>query len=361
MSALCEAGTIETMIEPTQGDLLSADAEALVNTVNCVGVMGKGIALQFKLRFPENFRLYEQACRAKKVEPGHMFVFENPAGVHPRFIINFPTKRHWKGKSKIEDIESGLLDLINVVKEKGIKSIAVPPLGCGNGGLQWRIVRPIIEEAFEAVPEVRVLLFEPTGEPSARAVKVNTKRPEMNRARAMFVRLIDDYPSKEDGLTSIVAQKLAYFLQEGGEPMRLKYVAYHYGPYADNLNHFLQRLEGHFFRGCGVRGSSKMDLEVLPEAVADARAYLEAHPDGLDRLARVKRLIDGFESPYGLELLATVHWVTIADPAAADEVSLAISGVQKWSPRKNKLFSERHITKAWEHLRKLGWLKHANA
>jgi len=151
------------MVEITRGNLLTADAEALVNTVNCVGYMGKGIALQFKKAFPENFTAYQKACRAGLVQPGKMFTFETGSMLRPRYIINFPTKRHWRGKSRYEDIEAGLRTLVSDVKRLRIRSIAVPPLGCGLGGLDWKKVRPMIEAAFAEVPDVRVMLFEPGG------------------------------------------------------------------------------------------------------------------------------------------------------------------------------------------------------
>ncbi len=152
------------MVEIVRGDLLAADTEALVNAVNCVGYMGKGIALQFKKAFPENFAEYQKACRAGLVQPGKMFVFGTGSMLSPRYIINFPTKRDWRGKSMYEDIEVGLRALVSEVKRSGIRSIAVPPLGCGLGGLDWKRVRPMIETAFAEVPDVHVLLFEPLGQ-----------------------------------------------------------------------------------------------------------------------------------------------------------------------------------------------------
>src|ERR1700688_2843591 len=147
------------MIVRGDGDLLKTPAEALVNTVNTVGIMGKGIALQFKQAFPDNYVAYEAACKREEVQIGKMFVFHRTS--NPRTIINFPTKKHWKGKSKIEDIKSGLKSLIEVVKKEEIQSIAVPPLGCGNGGLNWRDVKPLIEQAFSELPDVKVQLFHP--------------------------------------------------------------------------------------------------------------------------------------------------------------------------------------------------------
>lgn len=149
------------MLEFKQGNLLEEDAEAIVNTVNCVGVMGKGIALQFKQAFPENFQQYKKACNAKEVQPGRMFTVPTGKLFNPKYIINFPTKRHWRDKSKIEDIQTGLKALVAEVQQLGITSIAIPALGCGNGGLDWVEVKPLIESAFVELPEVRAMIFEP--------------------------------------------------------------------------------------------------------------------------------------------------------------------------------------------------------
>jgi O-acetyl-ADP-ribose deacetylase (regulator of RNase III) len=151
-------------MEFTRGNLLQADAEAIVNAVNCVGVMGRGLAAQFKAAYPENFKAYAASCKRREVVPGRMFSFETGQLTNPRFIVNFPTKRHWRDKSRVEDIEAGLIELIEEVKKRGIKSIAIPPLGCGLGGLDWKDVRPLIERAFAAVPDVRALVFEPNDE-----------------------------------------------------------------------------------------------------------------------------------------------------------------------------------------------------
>ena len=181
------------MIEFTKGNLLEANAEALVNTVNCVGYMGKGIALQFKQAFPANFKAYEAACRAGRVVPGRMLVHDNGRLLNPRYIINFPTKRHWRGKSRMADITSGLKALVEEVRNLGLHSIALPPLGCGLGGLDWREVRPRIQHAFRELPDVRVLLFEPAGTPDAKSMPVRTARPRMTPARALFIKLMEAY------------------------------------------------------------------------------------------------------------------------------------------------------------------------
>lgn len=155
------------MIEYKTGDLLAEDAEALVNTVNCVGFMGRGIALRFKKAFPANFKAYEAACRRGEVRPGRMFVFETKQLANPRYVINFPTKRHWRGKSRLSDIDVGLEALVGEIRSRGIRSIAVPPLGSGLGGLNWTDVRPRIERALGPLPDTRVVVFEPKGAPAA--------------------------------------------------------------------------------------------------------------------------------------------------------------------------------------------------
>jgi len=147
------------MIEYKSGNILQEDAEAIVNTVNCVGIMGKGLALQFKKAYPYNFRSYAIACKNDEVQPGRMFITGTGLSVNPRLIINFPTKHHWRDDSRIEDIKSGLLSLVEVIRRYEIQSIAIPPLGCGLGGLKWEEIRPLIEEAMRPLKEVQTIIF----------------------------------------------------------------------------------------------------------------------------------------------------------------------------------------------------------
>jgi O-acetyl-ADP-ribose deacetylase (regulator of RNase III) len=342
------------MIEIKRGNLLEANAEALVNTVNCVDIMGKGIALQFKQRFPDNFAAYERACRQKEVQIGRMFTVPTGRLINPNYIINFPTKTHWKGKSRIEDIEAGLQSLIEEVKRLAIKSIAVPPLGCGNGGLNWNEVRPLIEAAFSQLPEIRVFLYAPESQPKSEAMPVGTVKKELTRARALLINLIARYKEQGYPLTKLEIQKLAYFLQEAGEPMNLRYEKHNFGPYADNLNHVLQLLEGHYTRGYGDRNSQSA-IHLMPGAEETATAFLDEETEVSERLEKVSRLIEGFETPYGLELLATVHWIAQNDPEAEVSPDLAIRRVHEWSSRKEKLFRPDHIQKAWLRLRDGQW------
>jgi O-acetyl-ADP-ribose deacetylase (regulator of RNase III) len=343
------------MIQYKQGNLLQSEAEALVNTVNCVGVMGKGIALQFKLAFPANYRAYLKACRKGDMKMGQVMSESSGQLTNPLYIINFPTKKHWKSKSNLEDIRSGLVSLIAEVRRLGIASIAVPPLGCGNGGLEWLEVRPLIEAAFDELPDVQVLLFEPQESPDEQTMPVATQQPNMTRGRAAVINLLEHYHAISNELTLVAIQKLVYFLQVTGEPLKLNYGKGQYGPYSETLNHVLQNMEGHFIRGYGDR-SRRPDLVILPQGVEESHHYLESMPEVNKRIERVLQLIEGFESGYGMELLATIHWVAHENFLAATDPEEAIRKVQQWSKRKSQRYKPEHISKAWQRLHDNGWL-----
>lgn len=344
------------MIKLTQGDILKADAEALVNTVNCVGVMGRGIALQFKKAYPENFKAYKAACDDKEVQPGQMFVVDLARICTPHFIINFPTKRHWRGKSRLEDIQAGLKDLIEVVKRENIRSVAIPPLGCGLGGLDWAEVRPLIVQAFEALPNVDALLFEPAGAPEPTQMAVISKVPDMTPGRAALLGLMRRYLAAvmDPSVTLLEVHKLMYFMQESGEGLRLQYEKGPYGPYATNLRHVLNHIEGHFISGYGdAEDRPDVPLELKPHAAEQAEMFLAEQAETGERFNQVAQLIKGFETTFGMELLSTVHWVMTKEEATTPEK--AVEKVHAWSTRK-QMFEPRHIRSAFDRLEQTGWL-----
>lgn len=347
------------MIEYTGGNILHADAEALVNTVNCVGVMGRGIALQFKNAYPKNFKAYEAACQRQEVQPGRMFVYATGELANPRFIINFPTKRHWRGNSRMEDIESGLIDLVEVIRRNNIQSIAIPPLGSGLGGLEWDDVRPRIEKALAALSQVKVLLYEPKGAPTSDKMQHKREAPKMTAGRAALVELMSRYLKGllDPAVSLLEVHKLMYFLQESGEPLRLQFKAAHYGPYAENLRHVLNAIEGHLVSGYADGGDiPEKTLELVPGAEDEASQFLAHHQATRERFDKVADLVSGFESPYGLELLSTVHWVAkVGEARTVDEVT---QRVYAWNDRKRQ-FTSRQIGLAMDVLTRKGWVGHS--
>ncbi|HEX3467709.1 MAG TPA: macro domain-containing protein [Candidatus Elarobacter sp.] len=343
------------MLTFKKGDILGADAEALVNTVNCVGIMGRGVALQFKNAFPENFKAYAKACKAKDVVPGSMFVFETHALANPKYIINFPTKRHWRGKSRLEDIDSGLTALVDEVRSRKIRSVAIPPLGAGLGGLEWSEVRPRIERAFSHFGDVDVMVYEPSaGAPPSFAKPYAV--PKMTPGRAALVILVQRYLSGllDPTVSLLEVHKLMYFMQEAGEPLELRYVKAPHGPYAENLRHVLHAIEGYFISGYADGGDSpNKEVRIVPGAVADAESLVRENQATRQRLTRVGELVAGYESPFGLELLATVHWVMTRERArTAAEIADA---VYAWGENKRH-FSSRQILMASEKLRSNAWI-----
>lgn len=341
------------MIEFKTGDILRADAEALVNTVNCVGIMGRGIALQFKNDFPENFKAYEAACEREEVQPGKMFVFETRTLTNPKFIINFPTKRHWRGKSRMEDIDSGLKALVEEIRTRGIRSIAIPPLGSGLGGLNWADVRPRIVEALRGLNDLQVIVFEPNSAPVATKSR---EVPNMTAGRAALVVLMHRYLGglMDPFVTLLEVHKLMYFMKEAGQLPKLNYEKGPYGPYSSNLRHVLKDIEGHLVSGYADGGDAPdKQLELVPGAVKDAEAFLADDSSMRASFDRVGMLVEGFETPFGLELLATVHWVASRENATNAED--AVAKVYAWNDRK-KRFSPRQIGIAFETLRAKGWL-----
>jgi O-acetyl-ADP-ribose deacetylase (regulator of RNase III) len=272
-------------------------------------------------------------------------------------LINFPTKDHWRQPSKLAFVADGLADLVQVVRAHEVESIAIPPLGCGNGGLDWQVVRPLILDAFAALPDVRVLLFEPAEAPAPADIIDRRARPAMTAARAAILTLMQRYQATgyDYRLALIEVQKLAYLLQVAGEPLRLDFKAHIYGPYANTLQKALRNLEGHYTVGLGDgRDAPDTPLELLPGSAEAAADFLETAPETQARIERVARAIDGFETPFGMELLGTVHWV-MHHGAAADDLDDVVRAVHAWNERKRTLMKPGHIRAAWQRLSDEHW------
>lgn len=344
------------MINFTQGDLLNSDAEAIVNTVNCVGIMGRGIALQFKQMYPANFKAYAAACSAGAVIPGRMFVFETGEMTNPKYVINFPTKKHWRGNSKLEDIESGLAALRDEIVRRGIKSVAIPPLGTGLGGLPWPAVKSRMMDALESLQDVEIVVYEPRVDSDRMARHHRKEPPKFTPYRAALVQLMDRYVRglMEPYVTLLEVHKLVYFLQNSGLNMRLKFVKGHYGPYAENLRHVMSDMEGYYTAGYGDGGDQPFKrISLVPTAVEQAQDLLRRTPSTATTFDRISELISGFETPLGLELLATTHWAV--EQGGKKSVSDIRDYYCAWNARKSE-FSEHQIGIALDRLEGAGWL-----
>jgi O-acetyl-ADP-ribose deacetylase (regulator of RNase III) len=306
------------------------------------------------------YRAYEKACKDGEMQLGQVQMFDlgGLAG-GPRWIINFPTKGHWRADSRLGDIDRGLTDLVAKVRKFGIRSIAIPPLGCGNGGLDWNNVLPLIEKAFASLPDVHVIVYEPAGAPKSAAMPNRTTRPRLTLGQAALVGLMDRYlKGLLDPVVSLLEiHKLMYFLKATGENLpRLRFQEGTYGPYSPDLRHGLIRMEKHLTRGFG-EGSDKptTPVELLPGAVEAADAFLAKLPDTKRRMERVAALIEGYEDPYGMELLSSVHWVMQHEPGAREDVEKAVGKVRSWNGRKRRLLKPEHLKLAWQRLREKGW------
>jgi len=348
------------MITFTQGNLLETRAEALVNTVNTVGVMGKGIALMFKERFGENYRLYAAACKAGEVHTGKMFITQVSELGGPRWIVNFPTKQHWRGNSRMEWITEGLQDLRRFLVENEVQSIAIPPLGAGNGGLDWAEVRPRIETALAGL-DTEIVVFEPIRKYQNVAKRSGVEK--LTPARALIAELVRRYWVLGMECSMLEIQKLAWFLERNVEraglaPLDLRFVAHRYGPYADRLRHLLEGLDGSYLHSEKRIGDAD-PLDVIwfdDDRKAFVQAYLKSEAKAYaPALETTAALINGFESPFGMELLATVDWL-LAKDGVAPTIPAVREGLRRWSggagaaARKDKLFDDRALGIALERL-----------
>lgn len=342
------------MIHYVTGNLLAAPDEALVNTVNTVGVMGKGIALQFKDSYPYNFSMYQQACKEGSIFPGKLLVTRdsNLSG-DSKWIINFPTKKDWKHRSKYEYIENGLKDLVRVIDKYQIKSIAIPPLGCGNGGLKWSNVKEMMEMHLSAL-NVEVHIYQPNeavGEILKR--EANRRDTKLTPARAMLLYALFYYESLGENSSLFVANKLAYFMQLLGEPSfgKLKFVAGHYGPYCTQVGYILHDINGKYIKGLeqmkiGAFDSLELQYSTIKEVSTYVRTKLKQ--DQIDRLKLLIKLISGFQSALSLEILASVAYVRNENTGI--DLTQTITQIQNWSPRKKHLFKEKYIQIAYSYL-----------
>lgn len=347
------------MIEYTVGNLLESDTQALVNTVNTVGVMGKGIALQFKEKYPANFRIYADACKKGEVITGRMLVTRDRTLEGEKIIINFPTKTEFYRKSQYRFIEEGLQDIIRVIEEYNIGSLAMPPLGCGYGGLKWEKVKALIEQYLSNSP-VRVVVYEPNDK--VKEILQKEAQPQaigLTDARAMILYALFRYERSGELASIFAANKIAYFLQESGEPMKLTFVPHHFGPYDHRVEKVLYALNGQYLKGLEQLSAKPFEpLELNYDKQAEVKEYIDKKlsDQQRERLNSVFELIRGFESTLALEVLSSIHFLLTRGEAPSKEQLL--EKIQSWNERKKTLIKEEYVDLAVAHLENHGQKLH---
>ena len=333
--------------------MLESEAEALVNTVNTVGVMGKGIALQFKNMFPGNFKLYSNACKNRAVKVGQLLVTKEEALLAgKKIIINFPTKTDWRLPSEYQYIEAGLTELVKVIKKEKIKSIAIPPLGSGNGGLDWNKVKQIMEKHLSDL-DCEIHIYEPSV-----AIKevLKKERVKLTPARAMLLSVLYEMVRNGEFVSEFASEKIAYFLQRFGakDVFKLDFHPELYGPYSGKVKHVLYYLNGSYIFGYSSKDKKPFEeLGLISDAEIDVEDYLKSQNNNeyLAVVQKTKNFLKGFYSYYGLELLSSVDY--IMNENKTNSIEVITNQLENWNKRKKTLFTNPKFIKiAVEHISK---------
>jgi len=339
------------MLNYIRGNIFESDAHALINTVNTVGIMGKGLALQFKNLFPENFKKYQQACKNGKIDIGKMFITKENTIYGEKIIINFPTKKDWREPSKYEYIEKGLVSLVDVIKKFKIKSIAIPLLGCGNGGLKWERVKRMIEKKMSNL-DIDVYIYEPN---TLIKERLKTERVKLTVARALMLYVLYDLSRKGEFVSEFSAEKICYFLQKFGAEsyFNLKYEPKFYGPYSGKVRYVLNYLNGSYLRGYSDMSKGPFTpLFLFEDAYNDVKNYIESRPELFEIAKKTINFLDGFYSDFAMELLSTVDWIMRGKNT--DDLNIIKNELKNWSERKRTKFSnDKYIKIAIKKLKEV--------
>jgi len=339
------------MISFVTGDLLQANAEALVNTVNTEGIMGKGLALQFKKAFPNNYKIYRAACEDKSFAIGDLVITNDDSLLYgKKIIINLPTKTSWRKSSEYSYIESGLKKLVEIIAKRHIKSIAIPPLGSGQGGLNWEKVKKMMEEYLTDV-NAEIFIYEPSA--SIKEV-LKKERVKLTPARAMLLAILYEFIKNGEFISEFAAEKTAYFLQRFGAEnvFNLDFKQYFYGPYSGKVKYVLNYLNGSYITGYVSMDKKPFEeLEIIMDSESDVLDFLkkETNPQYLQIVEKTKAFLSGFYSSFGLELLSTVDFITRENKTK--EPDFIMAKLNSWNNRKRTMFSnEKFIQQAIDRL-----------
>lgn len=339
------------MITYCVGNILESKAQALVNTVNTVGVMGKGLALQFKEAFPDNYNIYRRICKAGQLHPGQMLITEIGRLDCPnKYIVNFPTKTDWRKPSEYIYIKDGLKALRNEIEHRKISSIAIPPLGSRNGGLDWKIVKEMIVAELKDI-ECQIYIYQPSEDI---VEKMKDERVELTPARAMMLDVMVDMVAHGEFVSEFAAEKIAYFLQRFGasDVFKLSYKRGVYGPYSGKVRYVLHYINGSYIMG--MSDLSKRPFEeimITPSAAEDVKNIL-CKPENIrykEISDKTKLFLSGYYSSYSLELLSTVDFLLQSELQLKSWQSMPynkvldilVHDISQWNERKQRLFAKR--------------------
>lgn len=334
------------MIRFSSGDMFDAQVEAIVNTVNLVGVMGKGIALQFKERFSNNFHAYQQACKDHTIGIGHSLVVKEEWQGRSIWVINFPTKIHWRNPSQYWYLEKGLDNLVQIIKDLGIKSIAIPPLGAGNGGLDWNNVRNLMVGKLSGL-DCEIIIFEP----GHKAVSV-ARNVKLTPARALLVYMLDRIQQEGFDATAFSAVKSVYFLQKFGAEgiYKMNFERYIYGPYCDDVRHLLHGIDGAYITGFADMSKKPFEpFDTIREKLGEVRDMVDQDIELSGIVNRTCRFLDGYWDDFSLELMSSVDFLMNENPGST--LSEIYEELGDWTPRKKHLFADKALVeKVYSHI-----------
>ncbi len=330
------------MIKYITGDILESSADALINTVNTVGVMGKGIALQFKNAFHSNYKAYIEACRRNEIEIGKVFIYKDSnLNTGSKYIINFPTKKDWRKPSEYSFIDSGLDDLVRVLKEYKIKSVAMPPLGAGNGGLEWEKVKKIIEKKLSNL-DVEIVVYEPTQHIKEQLKK---ERVKLTDARALLLYVLYDLVKNGEYVSEFSSEKVCYFLQRFGAKkyFNLDFSPNFYGPYSGKVRFVLNVLNGSYIMGYSDMNKKPFEpLTLISDGYDIVKLHVESNTELYIIAKKTIEFLTGFYSDFALELLSSIDFISTYQNSF--EKDLINRQLESWSDRKRSLFSnQRYI------------------
>ena len=337
------------MIQYITGNVLESEAEALINTVNTVGVMGKGIALQFKKAYPTNFKIYSEAHKKDELAIGKLLVVKDSNfSSGDKLIINFPTKKDWRKPSEYSYIEEGLDDLIRVIEKHQVKSVAIPPLGAGNGGLEWEKVKKIIETKLSSL-DIEILVYEPTAQIKEHLKK---ERVKLTNARALLLYILYDLVKNGEYVSEFASEKVCYFLQRFGAKkyFKLEFDPKFYGPYSGKVRFLLTTLNGSYIMGYSDMNKKPFEpLTLVADGYESVVQHVESNPELKAIASKTTAFLNGFYSDFALELLSSVDYLTVKQNTF-DKTQIT-NKLEEWSNRKRSMFSdERYVDISLRHL-----------